>query len=150
MNDRNWDAEMKKIDRAMGKVTDDTLVASAKAPAPVAAAGRPGQVSPPGAKSRIGMFARLGLAAAIGIGIIFWPYASRCGMGLTGYLGAVAVVIAAGGWSAVSAWRYRSGRAHVLALMILVWGLVLASIEVLPRMGYAIPTVNHPADWTCS
>lgn len=150
MTDRDWEAEMKKIDRAMGKVSDDTLAASAKGPAPSAAPVRAGSVSAPTAKSRFGMFARLGLAVALGVGIAFWPYAARCGAGLAAYLGAVLVLVAAGGWSAVSAWRYRSGRTHVLALLVLVWGLVLASIEVLPRVGYAIPTVSHPADWTCS
>ena len=150
MTDRDWETEMKKIDRAMGKVSDDTLVASAKAPVASSAAFRTGSVSPPTAKSRFGMFARLGLAVALGVGIAFWPYGARCGGGLAAYLGAVLVLVTAGGWSAISAWGHRSGRTHVLALLILVWGLVLASIEVLPRVGYAIPTVSHPADWTCS
>ena len=47
-------------------------------------------------------------------GSLFWPYGSRCGAGLAGYLGAVAVVIAGGVWSAVWTWRHRAGRAHTL------------------------------------
>jgi hypothetical protein len=31
-----------------------------------------------------------------------------------------------------------------------LWGLVLASIDVLPRTGYAIPTAAHPATWACA
>ena len=150
MSDRDWEAEMKKIDRAMGKVSDDTSVAAAKAPAQAAAPVRLGSPSPAAATSRLGLFARVGLAVALGVGIVFWPYAARCGAGLAAYLGAVIVLVTAGGWSALWAWRHRSGKSHILGLLILVWGLVLASTEVLPRVGYAIPTVNHPADWTCS
>ncbi|MDA1080991.1 MAG: hypothetical protein O2973_04805 [Gemmatimonadetes bacterium] len=155
MSDRNWDAEMKKIDRAMGSVSDQTLAAASPAANPTAApqrgatSGAPSR-APARATTSFGVFARLSLAVALGIGIVFWPYAARCGAGLATYLGAVVVLVAAGGWSSIWSWRHRAAKAHVLSLLILVWGLVLGSIEVLPRIGYAVPTANHPAAWTCS
>ena len=38
----------------------------------------------------------------------------------------------------------------MLSLLLVLWGGVLAAQEVLPRIGYAIPTEAHPASWMCS
>jgi hypothetical protein len=35
--------------------------------------------------------------------------------------------------------------AHTLSLLVLLWGLVLAAREVLPRTGYA----RHVRTWSC-
>jgi len=152
MTDRDWDAEMRKI--------DEQMVRAAKQPAaPPAAAGvapvaRPSASAAPvgmaPATTNFGVYARLTLAVAVGVGIIFWPYAARCGLGLLGYLAAVAMVIVSGVWSAVWTWRHRAARAHFLSLLIVLWGLVVAGIDVLPRIGYAQPTAAHPASWSCS
>jgi hypothetical protein len=93
--------------------------------------------------------ARVVLSVALGVGILFWPYADRCGLGLAAYLGAVGVVVAGGVWSAVWTWRHRTPKSHVLALALVLWGLVLAAMQVLPRTGYARPDAMHPASWTC-
>lgn len=146
MSDRNWDAELKKIDRAMGAVPDEALLPAKGATAPQGRAG----VTIPTGTSAVGVFARLALAVALGVAIAFWPYAARCGAGLAAYLGAVAVLIGAGTWSSIWTWRHRAPKAHALSLLILLWGLVLGSIEVLPRTGYAVPTAAHPAKWACS
>jgi hypothetical protein len=37
----------------------------------------------------------------------------------------------------------------ILSLLALVWGGVVAARDVLPRVGYAIPTAAHPATWQC-
>jgi len=79
--------------------------------------------------------------------VVFWPYANRCGVGLAGYLVAVLVVAAAGWWTAVTTWRARAGRAHVLALMLVAWGLILTAIEILPRVGYAADPAR--ISWGC-
>ena len=146
MADKNWEAEMRKIDRQLESVSDQALL-----PAPTAAApgARAQVVEKQRATSTFGVFARLLLAVALGIGMMFWPYAARCGFGLAAYLGATVAVVGAGAWSAVWAWRHRAGRAHSLALLLVLWGLVLAAIEVLPRAGYAKPTEAHPAIWSC-
>jgi hypothetical protein len=37
----------------------------------------------------------------------------------------------------------------VLSLLLVVWGLLLAAMEVLPRVGYAKPDAERPAGWSC-
>jgi len=146
MSDRDWTKEMAKIDRQLESVSDHALL---PAPAQAAPAAREQAVEKQRATSTFGVFARLLLAVALGIGMMFWPYAARCGFGLAAYLGATVAVVGAGAWSAVWAWRHRAGRAHSLALLLVLWGLVLGAIEVLPRAGYAKPTEAHPAIWSC-
>jgi hypothetical protein len=146
MAGNDWDQELKKIDRQLESLSDDQLLAGGK---PVPAAGK--GTSAPAARetSTLGVFARLVLATALGIGMLFWPYAARCGGGLFAYLGATAAVMGAGVWSAVWTWRHRASKAHLLALLLIVWGALLAAIEVLPRVGYAKPSAAHPAVWMC-
>lgn len=155
MSERDWDAELRKIDQQMAKQASQPAAPSAPSPAGGAARdARPvaAPVLPPAATgtSGAGVYFRLLLAVAIAVGIVFWPYANRCGLGLAGYLGAVGVVVVSGAWSAVWTFRHRAGRAHLLSLLLVLWGLVLAGLDVLPRVGYAIPTVDHPASWSCS
>lgn len=147
MNDRNWDAELKKVDRAIEGVSDEAMFPSKSAPN---AAAKSAATEVQRTTSTLGVFLRLGISVALGIAIVFWPYAARCGFGLTAYLAAVVTLIAAGTWSAVWTWRHRSARGHLLSLLLVLWGLVLGATEVLPRTGYAVPTDNHPANWVCS
>jgi hypothetical protein len=100
--------------------------------------------------STFGVFARLILAVALGLGMLMWPYSARCGPGLFAYLFASGMVAVGGVWSAVWTWRHRSAQAHVLSLLLVVWGFVLAGLEILPRTGYAAPSASHPATWMCS
>jgi putative flippase GtrA len=150
MRERDWDEELRRIDAAMAKQASSPAPASASGTTSAPAA-RPSPLSLPSraATSGFGVYARLTLAVALGVGMLFWPYATRCGWGLGAYLGAVGVVIVSGVWSAVWTFRHRAGRAHVLALLLVLWGLVLAALDVLPRVGYAVPTVDHPAVWSC-
>ena len=97
-----------------------------------------------------GVFLRLTLTVALGVGMVFWPYSARCGLGITGYLGAVTALVVSGVWSSAWTFRHRAAKAHTLSLLLVLWGLVLASIEVLPRTGYAKPTAAHPAGWVCA
>lgn len=146
MSSQDWDKELAKIDKHLESISDDALLPPA-APQK-GAAGTPA----PAAKretSTFGVFARLILAVALGIGMLFWPYSARCGLGLFGYLGATLVVIVAGGWSAIWTWRHRSGQAHVLSLLLILWGFILGAQEILPRVGYAKPDAMHPAVWLC-
>lgn len=146
MSDRDWEAELKKIDRQLESVSDNALFPAAAAKTPTQkAAVQEVQKS----TSTFGVFARLSLAVALGVGIVFWPYAARCGMGLAAYLGAVSALVVSGGWSAIWSWRHRAAKAHLLSLLLVLWGLVLLSMDVLPRTGYAIPTAAHPAGWSC-
>jgi hypothetical protein len=148
MSDRDWDAELKKIDAEMARAASRPAPAAASAPVAAPKAGAAPAVGG-AATTNFGVYARLTLAVAVGVGIIFWPYANRCGLGLAGYLGAVGAVVVSGVWSAVWTFRHRAGRAHTLSLLLVLWGLILAGLDVLPRIGYAVPTTEHPAAWRC-
>ena len=146
MSPSDWDKEMAKVDKQLESISDEALL-------PTGAAKTPAEKAKVREKQRttstFGVFARLVLAVALGVGILFWPYPARCGPGLFAYLGATAMVITAGVWTSIWTWRHRSGQAHVLSLLLIVWGIVLAAEEVLPRVGYAKPDAAHPAVWMC-
>ena len=146
MSDRNWDAELKKIDRQLESVSDEAMFPTKSAKGPQAQAQA---VAVQKSTSTWGVFLRLTLTVALGVGMVFWPYSARCGLGLAGYLGAVSALVVSGVWSTVWTWRHRAARAHTLSLLLVMWGLVLAGIEVLPRVGYAKATAAHPAAWAC-
>ena len=155
---RDWDREMAKIDRQLESLSDEALrsrseggqLPAGRGDRALPAGSRPAGALPaaPAPSGTVGMVLRLLLATAVAVGVVFWPYDSRCGLGLAGYLGAVAGVALAGGWSAVWTWRHRSPRAHVIALALVGWGLALAAAEVLPRVGYARADPAR-ALWVC-
>jgi hypothetical protein len=143
----DWDKEMKKIDKQLESISDDALISTSGAKAPAEKA-RVAEVQR--TTTTFGVFARLVLAVILGLAMLFWPYSVRCGPGLFAYLFASTMVGVAGVWSAVWTWRHRAAQAHVLSLLLVIWGLVLAGLEILPRTGYAAPTTQHPATWMCS
>jgi hypothetical protein len=143
----DWDKEMKKIDKQLESISDDALITPRDAKAP-AEKTRIAEVQR--TTTTFGVFARLMLAVALGLAMLFWPYSARCGPGLFAFLFASGMVVVGGVWSAVWTWRHRSAQAHVLSLLLVVWGLVLAGLEILPRTGYAAPDAQHPATWMCS
>jgi putative flippase GtrA len=147
MSDRDWDAEMRKIDQQLASIPNEATQPARAHPtgggAAIAGAGRP-------ETSTFGVMARLGLACVLGVAIVFWPYTARCGVGLAGYLAAVTTLVVAGVWSSIWTWKHRSAKGHTVSLLLVTWGLVLAAADVLPRVGYAKPSANHPANWTCS
>jgi len=160
MADRDWDKELAKVDKQLASLSDEALLGNAT-PAPVAKGGREPARAPmrsasaespastPKGTSSFGVYARLTLAVTVAAAMMIWPYPSKCGVGLIGYLAAIGVVVAGGLWSSVWTWRHRAARAHTVSLLVLTWGLVLGAIEVLPRIGYAKPDANHPATWVC-
>ena len=93
----------------------------------------------------MGAWLKTGLGVALGAFMPLWPYAHGCGLGLYLYLGAVLVVIVAGGWAGVASWKHRIAAAHILSLSVVLWGLILAAAQVLPRVGYAAAA----AGWRC-
>ena len=145
MKTNDWDSELKKIDRMLEGASDEALLPAKSAPTPQA---RAEAVAKQQSTSTLGVMARLVLATALGVGMFFWPYDARCGVGLAGYLAATVAVTAAGVWSSIWTWRHRSARGHVLSLLLILWGGVLAAIEVLPRVGYAKPDATRPG-WSC-
>jgi len=163
MADRDWDKELAKVDKQLASLSDEQLLGTAApAPAPAKGAREPGPVparaaatsapvapTPTKSTSAFGVYARLALVVAVGAAMAIWPYPARCGVGLAGYLAAVGVMMAGGLWSSIWTWRHRASRGHTLSLLVLLWGMVLAAAQVLPRIGYAKPDLEHPATWFC-
>jgi hypothetical protein len=142
----DWDAELKKIDKQLESISDSALI-----PAPARSAAAKAAVVAERASTRTWpAFLRLSLATALAIGILFWPYPSRCGAGLAGYLIAVSAVAVGGLWSSVWTWRHRTARAHTLSLLLVIWGIVLGAVEILPRIGYARADAARPVGWMCT
>jgi hypothetical protein len=158
MAEKDWAKELAKVDKQLASLSDEEL----RGPAPVAApakgggtmaapksAAAPALTGTKPATTDFGVYARLTLSVALGVAMVVWPYNYRCGAGLAGYLAATTVVVGSGVWSSVWTWRHRAARAHSLSLLLILWGLVLGSLEVLPRIGYAKPDAKHPAKWSC-
>jgi hypothetical protein len=145
MSTKDWDSELKKIDRMLEGASDEALLPAKTAKTPEA---RAEAVAKQKSTTTLGVMARLLLAVSLGVGMVFWPYEAKCGLALAGYLAAVGVLIGAGVWSAIWTWRHRSSRGHVLSLLLILWGGVLGAIEVLPRIGYAKPDPTR-VGWIC-
>ena len=142
MSERNWEKEMARIDKQLESASDAQLFPEK----PGATTPEKAQVATERASTRSWpAILRLVLSVALGIGILFWPYGNRCGVGLAGYLITVIAVVGSGVWSAVWTWRHRTGRAHILSLLLIAWGLVLGTTEILPRVGYA----KQVLPWSC-
>jgi len=165
MTDRNWDSELAKIDKQLSSISDEQLVAEQRKAAAPAVAGK-GPVAAPAAfpagkaaaPAAVGVtpaagawstWLKVSIAVAAAVGLMFWPWSPRCGMPLVGFTAATGAVALLGLWSAVGTWRHRLGLAHAASLLVVVWGLVLGARETLPRIGYAVPTTDRAAGWTC-
>jgi len=151
VTERDWDKELAKIDKEISRKSaggnlEEAADAQMFPQKKGASADQRAAVDEARATTRSWpAILRLGLSVALGIGIMFWPYENRCGVGLTGYILAVIAVVGSGVWSAVWTWRHRAARAHSLSLLLILWGLILGSAEVLPRVGYAKQTLR----WQC-
>jgi len=142
--DRDWDRELAEVDRLLNQLPTHREEAAAAATKRTLVAR--GQEQPaPASGGRIGTWARVGLGLLIGIGMTQWPYTHGCGFKLFIYLGGVTTVILAGVWSSLSSWKRRMGTAHILSQGLVIWGMILAAREILPRIGYA----KDAATWFC-
>lgn len=121
---------------------------AALAAAPGGAAGTSAMADAVGTARRlalVGVWLRTTAAAVLGAGVLYWPYAHECGWLLHAYLGVIGAVLVSGCWASWSAWRVRNAAAHLIALVVVYWGIVLAAEQVLPRIGYAAVE----ASWRC-
>jgi len=155
--DDSLDGMSAEVDRLLKKLpgADPMLRGSGATPSPLPER-RPGVVTAPAgaavgrapeptAQEKLGVWLRTGLAVLVGALMTQWPYAHACGWSLSLYLAAVAAVTVAGGWGSVFAWRHRMGAPHVLSVAVVFWGMMLAALQVLPRIGYAAAS----ASWRC-
>jgi len=142
--ERDWDKELADIDKIIAKqpvAAPSPTPAAAPRPAPPAA--RP--VEPPRHRLVLTTWLRVLLAIGVAAAMTQWPYAHGCGLKLYLYLGAASGVILAGTWSAVMSWRRRMGLAHVLSLLVTVWGGYLAGRVIVDRSSYP----KAPLSWSC-
>jgi hypothetical protein len=112
---------------------------------PVGTSSTPARPREPTPREKIGVWARVLLGLVVGILMTQWPYRHGCGLSLYVYMAAVVAVTVAGVWGALSSWKLRMGVAHLLAVLVVAWGLVLGAAQVLPRVGYAA----RAATWQC-
>src|SRR5712692_1896656 len=146
---------MAEVDKLLARLPEaDPYLKGDVAPRRAGMPGRGGEAAPAtsvaaarstGSAAWLGTWARVALGLLIGIGMTQWPYTHGCDLRLIFYLAGVLAVLAAGVWSSISSWRRRLGWAHVLSQGLIIWGLVLAAREVLPRIGYA----KASAPWLC-
>lgn len=143
----DWDAEIRKIEREFDGLPPEPSTAAlrAKRTAEVRAREQADR-----RMAKLGTVARLALVALLVAGLAFWPYASRCGVSLAAMLGAQLMVVVGGAWSTVHTWRHRFAAAHAIALGFTAAGLVLLSLQVLPRQGYATFRGIEVAGWSCA
>src|SRR5439155_1248195 len=134
--------QAEEVDRLLKKLplADPTLgraaggEPTARRPAVPGGGGTPtSRALAPGGGGRLGAWVKVGLAVLIGIGIApgIWPYTHGCGLRLIFYLLGVSTVIATGLWASVASWRRRMGFAHVVSQILIIWGVLLLTREVL-------------------
>ena len=148
--DPDWDQEMREVNRLLAKLpeADPNLVGghapTLKKPVPAAAPREAAHAGPTGSEW-LGAWARVLLGLLVGVGMTQWPDTHECGFHLLFYGVGVGAVLAAGLWSSWASWKRRLAVAHVVSLLLITWGLVLAAREVLPRIGYA----SSQREWLC-
>jgi hypothetical protein len=144
----DWTTELKKIEREFSGLPPEPSAEQQRAKR--AAEQRERERTSQKALA-IGAWVRLVVVAALAAGLPFWPYPHACGVGLFGYMAVATVIIAGGLWVAAWTWRGRLARAHGLAMLVVLWGLIVLASVVLPRVGYARvdPATETAAGWRC-
>ena len=146
--DRDWDREMREVDKLLAKLPEaDPTLGRGHPTARSSQSGIPTARMTPagGTRSVAATWGRLGLGLLLGVGMLVWPYSHVCGAKLLFYGIGVFTLTVSGVWSAFASWKYRQGFAHLLSILLIIWGLVLVMGVVLPRIGYA----GQEAVWFC-
>jgi len=141
--ERDWDREMREVDKLLAKLPDAEPTLGRGVPT-VPISPRPSVGGVPGgglqhpgpARGRAWLttWLRVGLGLVLGVGMLVWPYSHACGLKLVFYLIGATTVTIAGIWSALTSWRRRLGIAHSLSIILIIWGLGLAGRQLLPRL----------------
>ena len=141
--ERDWDREMREVDKLLAKLPEAEPALGRGVPTvPVSprpsVGGVTGAVGPPPAgpargRAWLTTWLRVGLGLVLGVGMLVWPYTHVCGLKLVFYLIGATTVTIAGVWSALTSWKRRLGIAHTLSIILIIWGLGLAGRQLLPR-----------------
>ena len=142
----DWSVELKKIEREFDGLPPEPTPAELRQRREAERRDEEEQDARTGA---FGVYLRLTLVLSLCLGMLSWPYDVSCGASLFGYMIAVATVAIGGFWTSLTTWRHRMPRSHVVALLVLLWGLGLAASQVLPRVGYASPAPDRATTWRC-
>ena len=147
LSEINWAVELRKIEREYDGLPPEPTSTDLRQKRDAERRERERQDA---AAASFGVYFRLTLVVCLGVSIACWPYDVSCGVMLSGYLGAVLVLIVAGIWTALATFTHRMPRRHLIALGVVTWGLVLGAAQVLPRIGYAVPSPARAATWHCA
>jgi hypothetical protein len=142
----DWKRTLKEIEREYDGLPPAPSLGSLKAREATEKAAREAAKR---RRDRIAVVLRLVPVLALSGGLAYWPYLTRCGLDLAGYLAAIGAVVLGGLWIATTTWRARTPILHALSLLIVAWGAAMAAREVLPRIGYARPDAGRVA-WRCA
>ena len=146
MSEIDWATELKKIEREYDGLPPEPTAAEL---ARKRAAERREQEKLREAGMRSGAWGRAILVIALATAINFWPYFRGCGVGLFTYVAAESMVMVSGLWLVVWTWHGRMVRAHILGVVMTLWGGALIAAEALPRVGYARVDAANPPAWFC-
>ena len=138
---RDWDRELADIDKVLEK---QESVPAGPAPRPGPAALPRAAVPARGSVAVTWLWVLFAVALAVALPL--WPYQRACGLQAFVFLGAAAVTVVVGILAALSSWANRRGFAHLIALLVVAWGAIVAAREILPRTGYA----REVRTWSCS
>ena len=142
----DWSTQLKKIERQFDGLAPEPSGSERRGKQESQRRSQPRKVA---REAIFGAGSRVVLALSLSLAINAWPYDRACGLALAGYLGASLVIVAAGLWATVGSWRAGMPKLHALALLVIAWGVVLVTAQVLPRVGYAkVDPANGPA-WRC-
>ena len=146
MSEIDWSVELKKIDREFSGLPPEPSAESVRIRR---AAEQRAQDRKRHQVAEFGVWMRLTVVMILVGALNFWPYARTCGLGLYGYLGATALILAGGFWVSALTFRHHMPKSHAMALIVVLWGMVLIAEEVLPRTGYARSDPLDPPRWGC-
>ena len=147
LSEINWALELKKIEREFDGLPPE--------PSPIEQrqkrqAERRERQRQDAVGASFGVYFRLTLVVSLGISLVCWPYDVTCGAMLYGYLATVVVLVVGGMWTALATFTYQMPWRHLMALLIVLWGMWLGAAEVLPRIGYASPSPTRTTTWSCT
>lgn len=147
LSEINWALELRKIEREFDGLPPEPSTNDLRQKRETERRERQLQEA---TSASFGVYFRLTLVISLGISLVCWPYDVTCGAMLVGYLAAVVVLVVGGAWTALATFTHMMPWRHLVALLMVLWGLALGAAEVLPRIGYAAPMPGRATSWSCS
>ncbi|HKW49086.1 MAG TPA: hypothetical protein VJN70_16660 [Gemmatimonadaceae bacterium] len=146
LNEINWAVELRKIEREFDGLPPEPTPTELRQKRDVERNERDRQDA---ASASFGVYFRLTLVFGLAVSLACWPYDVTCGAMLSGYLGAVIMLVVAGIWTATATFTHQMPKRHLAAVLVVLWGLMLGASQVLPRIGYANPAPGRSTAWRC-